>query len=212
MVRTVGSSGIKTMEAIREAGLRLIYEHGYDAMSLRALAAEVGIQQGSLYNYFHNKQDFLFMLVSEHMENLITGMETALEGTNTPLDKLKAFIAFHIDYHATRKHEVFVNYSELRSFNQDNYRAIVQMRRIYEQRLIDIITEGQQQGFLAVRDAKISTYGILSMLSGICQWFQPEGRLGREEIVETYMAMALGALQLEEPGTAMSTRNQSGLK
>ncbi|HKU04506.1 MAG TPA: TetR/AcrR family transcriptional regulator, partial [Bradyrhizobium sp.] len=40
MARTVGSYGPKTMEAIRKAGLRLIFEHGYEAMSLRQLAAE----------------------------------------------------------------------------------------------------------------------------------------------------------------------------
>ena len=35
MARTVGSNGPKTMEAIRKAGLRLIYSQGYEAMSLR---------------------------------------------------------------------------------------------------------------------------------------------------------------------------------
>ena len=44
MARTVGSNGPKTMEAIRKAGLRLIYSQGYEAMSLRRLASEVGIQ------------------------------------------------------------------------------------------------------------------------------------------------------------------------
>ena len=36
----VVGSNPKTMEAIRKAGLRLIFEHGYAAMSLRQLAAE----------------------------------------------------------------------------------------------------------------------------------------------------------------------------
>src|SRR5258707_613564 len=46
MARTIGSYGPKTMEAIRKAGLRLIFEHGYSAMSLRQLAAAVGIPAG----------------------------------------------------------------------------------------------------------------------------------------------------------------------
>ncbi len=62
MARTVGSYGPKTMEAIRKAGLRLIFEHGYAAMSLRQLASEVGIQAGSLYNHIATKQELLFDL------------------------------------------------------------------------------------------------------------------------------------------------------
>ena len=63
MARTIGSYGPKTLEAIRKAGLRLIFEHGYEAMSLRQLAAEVGIQAGSLYNHIATKQELLFVLI-----------------------------------------------------------------------------------------------------------------------------------------------------
>ena len=48
MARRVGADGSKTAEAIRAAGLRLIFEHGYEGMSLRDLAQVVGIQPGSL--------------------------------------------------------------------------------------------------------------------------------------------------------------------
>ena len=50
------------MQAIRDAGLRLIYRHGYEVMSLRQLAREVGIQAGSLYNHISTKQQLLFEL------------------------------------------------------------------------------------------------------------------------------------------------------
>ena len=57
------------MEAIRKAGLRLIFEHGYAAMSLRQLAAEVGIQSGSLYNHISTKQELLFDLIGTTSTN-----------------------------------------------------------------------------------------------------------------------------------------------
>lgn len=196
MSRTTGSSGPKTMEAIHEAGLRLIYERGYEAMTLRGLAAQVGIHQGSLYNYFRTKQELLFTLVSRHMHDLIAACDHALAGKNEPLERLHAFITFHIDYHMTRKHAVFVNYSELRSFEDDNYQAIIAMRRQYEQRLIEIIDKLHEAGLIIGHDPKIMGFGLLSMLTGICHWFSPEGRLPREEIIATYTDMALGALGL----------------
>ena len=71
MARTIGSHGPTTLEAIRKAGVRLIFEHGYEAMSLRQLAAEVGIQPGSLYNHISTKQDLLFDLVQDHINDLL---------------------------------------------------------------------------------------------------------------------------------------------
>ena len=128
MARTIGSYGPKTMEAIRKAGLRLIFEHGYEAMSLRQLAAEVGIQAGSLYNHISTKQELLFDLVRDHINELLRQLDRALAGKLRPSDKLRAFTAFHVTYHMTRKREVFIANSELRSLEPKNYEAIVALR------------------------------------------------------------------------------------
>ena len=125
MARTIGSYGPKTMESIRKAGLRLIFEHGYEAMSLRQLAAEVGIQAGSLYNHISTKQELLFDLIQDHINELLRQLDRAMEGKQDPDEKLRAFVAFHVTYHMTRKREVFIANSELRSLEPKNYEAIV---------------------------------------------------------------------------------------
>jgi AcrR family transcriptional regulator len=121
MARTIGSHGPKTMEAIRKAGLRLIFEHGYAAMSLRQLAAEVGIQSGSLYNHISTKQELLFDLIRDHINELLRQLDRALQEKQRPVDKLRAFTAFHVTYHMTRKREVFIANSELRSLEPLNH-------------------------------------------------------------------------------------------
>ena len=191
MARTVGSSGRRTVAAIRRAGLRLIYKHGYEAMSLRQLAAEVGILQGSLYNHIRTKQDLLFELITFHMDDLLRALEEALRQDGTPTDRLKAFVGFHVDYHMTRKQEVFICYSELRSLTPRNFKAIVAMRQAYESRLIAILESGVADGSFSCGDCKVAAYGILSMLSGICGWFRPDGRLSRADIAELFTDMAL---------------------
>ncbi|MDU2923168.1 TetR/AcrR family transcriptional regulator, partial [Bradyrhizobium sp.] len=96
MARTIGSHGPTTMEAIRKAGLRLIFEHGYEAMSLRQLAAEVGIQPGSLYNHINTKQELLSDLIQDHINDLLRELEEALRDKQTPVERLRAFVAFHV--------------------------------------------------------------------------------------------------------------------
>ena len=194
MARTIGSHGPKTMEAIRKAGLRLIFEHGYAAMSLRQLAAEVGIQSGSLYNHISTKQELLFELIRDHINELLRQLDRALEGKVRPVDRLRAFTAFHVSYHMTRKREVFIANSELRSLEPKNYQAIVALRGAYEQRLAEILGEGVAEGEFELVDVQVATFAILALLTGLTAWYRPGGRLTREAIIAAHEKLVLSSV------------------
>jgi AcrR family transcriptional regulator len=209
MARTIGSYGPKTLEAIRKAGVRLIFEHGYAAMSLRQLAGEVGIQSGSLYNHISTKQQLLFDLVKDHINELLRQLDLALQGKERPEEKLRAFVAFHVTYHMTKKREVFIANSELRSLEPKNYEAIVALRGAYEQRLADILAEGVSQGVFEVVDVQVATFAILALLTGLCTWYRPGGRLTREAIIAAHEKLVLsGVASGAAPGPARGKRKQ----
>ena len=199
MARTVGSNGPKTMDAINKAGLKLIYEHGYEAMSLRHLAGEVGIQVGSLYNHISTKQDLLFGLLHTHMESLLQHLEDALPPGMDPEAELRTFVVFHVNYHIARKREVFICYSELRSLDPDNYEVIVGLRHKYEQRLIAILERGAAAGRFSCDHAPVAAYGILAMLTGVCTWFRPKGRLTADQVAALYTRMVVDAVSGPAP-------------
>jgi AcrR family transcriptional regulator len=194
MSRTIGSYGPKTLEAIRKAGLRLIFEHGYEAMSLRQLAGEVGIQVGSLYNHISTKQELLFDLVQDHMNELLRQLDSTLQAKEDPRDRLRAFVAFHVSYHMTRKREVFIANSELRSLEPRNYEAVVVLRGAYEQRLSDILTDGVVAGVFEVIDVQVATFAILSLLTGLCSWYRPGGRLTKQAIIAAHEKLVLSGV------------------
>jgi AcrR family transcriptional regulator len=194
MARTIGSYGPKTMEAIRKAGLRLIFEQGYEAMSLRQLAAEVGIQAGSLYNHISTKQELLFDLIQDHINELLRQLDRALDGKNEPVEKLRAFVAFHVTYHMTRKREVFIANSELRSLEPKNYEAIVALRGAYERRLSEILSQGAEEGVFDVVDVQVATFAIIALLTGLCSWYRPGGRLTREAIITAHEKLVLSGV------------------
>lgn len=191
MSRTAGSSGKKTQAAIREAGLDLIYAQGFDAMSLRQLAARVGLQPGSLYNHIATKQDLLYDLIHNHMVTLLERVDVELDGLEHPLDRLKAFIAFHLTYHIERKREVFIGSAELRSLEPRNRKKIVALRRAYEDRLSDILEAGSARKLFKIDDVSVSAYAILAMLTGICTWYDPKGRVGREQLIDIHTRLVL---------------------
>ena len=196
MSRTVGSHGPTTYEAIRQVGLRLIFEHGYEAMSLRQLAQEVGIQAGSLYNHIPNKQTLLFDLMRHHHAEVLEACQAALRDFVEPASQMRAFVAFHVSHHIDRQQEVYVGNSELRSLEPANREVITDLRQAYEQEVIGIIERGIAQRVFSVADARVAAYGILAMLTGVCTWFRPNGTRSAEEVITIYSDMVINSIAL----------------
>lgn len=197
-----------TLEQIRSAGLQLIYERGYEGMGLRLLAARAGIGQSTLYGHYATKQDLLLDLICLHMEELLAALHRAVPDEGDPLDRYLAFVRFHLIYHIRRRREVFICYSELRSLEPENYRRVTGLRKHYERVLIGIITQGVGAGVMRRVDPRVTTYAVLSMLSGITNWYRADGPLPEEEICRTYLELATAAV-IDPLGVALGPRGGS---
>jgi AcrR family transcriptional regulator len=195
MARTVGSSGARTADAIRAAAMRLIARHGYEAMSLRALAQEVGLQTASLYRYFPSKQEMLRDLMVAHMTDLLGAWERVSPRAGEPREMLSAFVRFHLDHHLERPDAVFLSYMELRSLTPAHRKLVIGLRARYEQILRDILTRGVEAGAFRIDDVTIASMAIIAMLTGVNVWYRPKGRLSRARIVEIYATMVLGMVE-----------------
>lgn len=200
MARTTGSTGVKTMEAIRRAAIKRIYQHGFEAMKLRDLADDVGIQAGSLYNYIKYKEDFLYTLLKQVLVELLDQLAAELKGVEAPLPALETFIAFHLRWHTARREEVFIGNMELRSLSGTHFHEIVALREKYEKQLRRILEWGNREKVWSVRDPKVTTFAIIAMLTGVCTWYRPRGRLSQDKIIEIYRELVLHGIGVKTKG------------
>ncbi|GIL01710.1 MAG: TetR family transcriptional regulator [Alphaproteobacteria bacterium] len=194
MARRAGSIGSETARDIRAAALRLFARHGYAAVSMRQIAAAVGIRAGALYNHFPTKQDILRELMVGHMEALIGAWERESFRFVDPVAALEGFVRFHIRYHLDKADAVFLAYMELRSLEPDNFRAVDRLRQYYEGCLRKILARGSADGAFTVADVPVGAMAIIAMLTGLNCWFRAGGRLGVDAIAEIYVRMALGSV------------------
>ncbi len=188
MARTQGSHSGTTRPRVRAAALRLFAQHGYAAVSMRKIAAEVGLQAGALYNYTPDKQSLLFDLMQSHMQELLAAWAAAPR-RDAPLDALEAFTRFHIRFHSRRPDEVFVSYMELRNLEADNFAVIEDLRRDYEGQLEAIIRRGIETGGFAAADPKVTAMAVIAMLTGVSTWFRQDGRLSLDDVEALYWEM-----------------------
>ncbi|MEM5519669.1 TetR/AcrR family transcriptional regulator [Sulfitobacter sp. AS59] len=187
MARTTGSHSDITGPKVRQAALRLFAQNGFAAVSMRAIASEVGVQAGALYNYTPDKQTLLFNLLSTHMEQLLEAFSDDI--SLAPVDRLRRFVDFHIRFHADRPDEVFISYMELRNLTPENFSAVEALRRQYEDRLEAILQSGADVGDFDIADTKIATLAVIAMLTGVNTWFRVGGRLTLDQVIAQYWDM-----------------------
>lgn len=189
MARRRGSHSDITGPRIRAAATRLFARHGFAAVSMRQIAAEVGVQAGALYLYTRDKETLLFDLLRVHMEELIAAWD-ARPPPGDPRAALDAFVRFHIGYNLDHPDQVFLSYMELRNLSPANFAAIESLRAAYEARLTAILAAGQAAGCFSVPDLRLAAMAIIAMLNGVNTWFRDGGRLSRDEVAAIYCAMA----------------------
>lgn len=94
--------GTDTETAILEATRDLLAEGGLDALSMRAVAAKVGVSATAIYNYFQNKQDLVRRVVDQGFERFTAYLRAAIadkaEGSAERLAALgEAYIRFALE-------------------------------------------------------------------------------------------------------------------
>ena len=201
MARTTGSDGERTEAAIRDAAAVLIARHGYEAVSMRRLAGEVGVQAAALYRYFPTKEDLLFTLMREHMEALLAAWRTARPAGALPRTRLAAFVENHIAFHIARRHATHVSNMELRSLSPRRLTHILKLRAAYEKELRAILRDGAAAGAFAIDDIELTAMALIQMMTGVIVWFRPDERLSVAGVTETYLEMTMrlvGAKQARE--------------
>ena len=194
MARTLGSYGKLTKPKISKIALNLFAERGYAAVSMRQIAAKVGLQVGALYNYFPDKQTILSELLINHMENLLqTWQKQKLPNKSDKL--LEFFVDFHIEYHLNRPEEVFISYMELRNLNLDNFRKIEKLRNKYELILSEILADGVNKNLFSCEETKITSLAIIGLLKEVNTWYKKDGRISVPEIKSFYQEIVLKAVK-----------------
>ena len=191
-----------TADLIRTSAIDLFFEHGYEATSLRAIAGEVGIQVGSLYNHLTSKESLLYSIMSTIMEDLLREFDARLESVTDSVKRLRTAIEVHVFFHTARAREVFIGNSELRSLTAAHRRKVVKLRDQYEERFVDIIEQGVADGSFQAPDPKITAWAILAVGTSTSTWFRPDGRLQLDDIATLYTDLVLNGLAAGRPAPA----------
>lgn len=75
-----------TKDKIMDVSIDLFSKYGYDGVSVRQIAREVGIRESSIYNHYSNKQAILKAILDYYVEEMISD-DIPLEQASLNLDR-----------------------------------------------------------------------------------------------------------------------------
>jgi len=191
--------GAKTRAEIREVAADLFYKHGYEATSLRAVAAEVGIKVGSLYNHMGSKEELLLDIMVSVMDQITPLVESAVANAGAdPIARLQAAIDAHIRFHAQNARETFIGNSELRSLMPEQRKVISKRRRDYEKLLQNLVEEAAASRGVELLDARLQTYAVLALGMHVASWYRSGSDVTLDQIVNVYTEVSLRQIGLNK--------------
>jgi AcrR family transcriptional regulator len=183
MSRKVGSHAETTGPRVRHAAERLIARHGYAAVSMRRIAAEVGVQVGALYLYTPDKQTLLFDLLRDHLQDRLSAWADEVRGrAEDPAARLERFVRFHIRFHADRRDAATIAEMELRNLAPGNLAEIADLRARYATVLETILSDGVAAEAFRIPDTRLAATALLALLTGVATDGEADGRLGPDRI------------------------------
>jgi len=179
---------------VLETATRLFTERGYEAASIRDLAAELAIRPSSLYHHFPGKQDILFRICFGMQRDFNAQVLPALS-SGTPEEAIRRTIREHVLFSQRRKGEVLVNIRERRSLPPKLRARVNALRREYRDAVAGVIEEGCRQGVFHLAQPQLAAMAILDMVNGQAQWFKPRDRADLERMADDYAQAAVVLLR-----------------
>lgn len=174
---------------------RLFAERGFQATSIRDIAAALEIQAGSLYAHIEGKDDLLWECVSAAADRFFAAVEPIVQSNLVPIEKLRQVIAAHVTVITQNLDAAAVYSTEWRHLGEKRKLEFAARRDDYERMVRGLVVDCIRKGLFAAVDEKFATLLILSSINWIYQWYKPDGPMTADEISRKLTDMLYNGLR-----------------
>lgn len=167
---------------------RLFQQRGYDATSMNDVAAALKLSKGGLYHHFQSKDEILFNIMSHAMditEERVINVVRRMQGAE---ERLRTLIRLHIEVVLSAEdREITVMLHENHPLSPGLRRKINGRKKDYVHFVENLIADVQRQrNSAATVTPRAAAFALVGMINWIYQWYQPEGSLNGEAIVQQF--------------------------
>jgi AcrR family transcriptional regulator len=172
-------------------------DQGYEDTKWADVASAVGLGPTALYHYFESKQQCLFEILVEAIEDARADFLRHCEGDFAEAFPAVARGAFERTDREARRARVLVAEQGLvrhpRSApREENARLIAySLLKEYEAGWRDLLATGMAAGAIPAVDPDLLTRAVIGAYNSVWAWYRPEGRLTLPEVADFYVPRLL---------------------
>ncbi len=157
-------------EPLLEAAARRFLRHGYAAASMRDIAADAGMQPGSIYYHFPSKADLLVAVHEEGLRRITEAVSAALDGAEGPWRRLETACIAHLGVLLEGGDFFRAVMAEMPGPAQPGRRRVTRMRDAYEAIFIALLDDLPLPKDVDRRDLRLMLLGAMNWSH---RWYRP---------------------------------------
>jgi TetR/AcrR family transcriptional regulator, cholesterol catabolism regulator len=175
MTRDKGKPGFQKAKML-ETARKLFWEKGYQAASMRDIGISYGCRPANIYNFFSDKEEILFEVLREEMEQIIDPIKHMEEEEDaSPVEQLRFIIESHLRVTLSYRRSAKLLFDvALDSLSPEKRKKIIDLRDTYDRIIRKVIRRAIDSGFLPEVDVKLAGFMIASMITRTRIWFHPK--------------------------------------
>ena len=182
---------------ILDAALKTFVKRGYPETRVSEIASEAKVAEGTLYNYFKNKEDLLLALFDEKWGGIIDDIRTKIIRLDDPNKKLKIMFSVVVRLFRKDRHlaEIFLVDVKQSSIFMKNYpvNRVVEFIDLIE----EILEEGKRKGiYRKDLDTHVAKMIIFGAAQGILlSWVLSESAAEKKKLFKFSLYRAAKTLR-----------------
>jgi AcrR family transcriptional regulator len=179
-----------------DAAAQAFAQRGYHATSIDDLVDATGLARGGLYHYIGSKQALLIEVFDVLMVPLLERAREIAAADAPAEERLRLLVRVwmgHVDSH--RAHMTVFTQERRTLERTPEWERVRGDRREFEAILGAILEDGVAAGELVIPDVDLAKLAITGMVNSTPQWFDPERRLGAEQVADGFCDLLLGGIR-----------------
>jgi AcrR family transcriptional regulator len=183
------SKSIEKKDEIQRVIARQFAHRGYHHTSMREIARELCMNQSSLYHYFASKEDILFRLMNDAMDEVLSELEKIYAKDLPAEDKLKKVLYSYIRSYAGDQDRLFLLVNERGSLGEANLAILIDKERRYVRLIKSILKELTDEGKMKEIDVSAATFAFFGMVHYTIKWYHKDGPITVDELARLFVEL-----------------------
>ena len=180
--------------AIYRTAAQMIYEKGFDATSMNEIAEAVQLTKPGLYYYVKGKKELLYSIMNFAMDLLDVEVVAVAKQHADALERMRAIVRRHAWLLTQATGAIAILIDETRGLSEEQRIGITRRKRSYFDFIRETLDRLKVEGRLRTVDTTTATFSVLGQIMWLARWYQEDGRLDREQVVDDIAEIALGGV------------------